>query len=104
MLRYSNSRRRVGLRVMMLAGAAFLASDGFAQSASPAAGGAAAGQTAKPKSTLFQLILSHPDPVFFTIMALSVIGLTLIIQGFIKNRVSVFLPEATINTIRDMIG
>ena len=35
---------------------------------------------------LVSLILSNTDFVFYIIMTLSVIGLTLIIQGFIKNR------------------
>ena len=58
-----------------------------------------------PKSQgLIDLILSHPDFVFFTIAILSVIALTLIIQGFIKNRASVFMPEETTNQIREMIS
>ena len=37
-------------------------------------------------------------------MILSVIGLTLIIQAFIKNRASVFMPEDTTNQIREMVA
>jgi biopolymer transport protein ExbB len=39
-----------------------------------------------------------------TILILSIFGLTLIIQGFIRNRMSVFMPESSTNTIREMIG
>ncbi|HYO11463.1 MAG TPA: MotA/TolQ/ExbB proton channel family protein, partial [Tepidisphaeraceae bacterium] len=59
--------------------------------------------TPAKKVGLTQLILSHPDPVFFTIAALSVIGLSLILQGFIKNRASVFMPESSTNQMREMI-
>jgi biopolymer transport protein ExbB len=41
--------------------------------------------------------------VFVTIAILSVAGLTLIIQGFIKNRDAVFMPPATVGAIRSMI-
>jgi len=97
------SRFRLLLLGGLLALAVFLASDGFAQTSAPAGGAASAATEAGPKKGLIQLILSHPDPVFFTIAALSVIGLSLIIQGFIKNRASVFMPETTTNTIREMI-
>jgi len=53
---------------------------------------------------VFQLIIGHVDGVTITVALLSVIGLTLIIQGFIKNRASVFMPEETTNQIREMIG
>src|SRR6478735_3917182 len=38
------------------------------------------------------------------ILALSITGLTFIIQGFIKNRASVLLPEESTNHIRELIG
>ncbi len=108
------SKIRVLLLAMMLGVAAFLASNGFAQSqpATPAAPAAAApsgagtttGAPAHQGAGLIQLILSHPDAVFFTIAILSVAGLTLIIQGFIKNRATVFMPETTTNQIREMIA
>ena len=55
-------------------------------------------------SGLINIILSNVDGVFITIVALSIVGLTLIIQGFIKNRASVFMPEETTNQIRDMVS
>ena len=113
------SRIRVVLLAMMLAAAAFLASSGFAQQTQPAAPAAtpaaAAAPAVSPAGTspavpqhqgagLIQLILGHIDAVFITIAILSVAGLTLIIQGFIKNRASVFMPETTTNQIREMIA
>ncbi|HET6246818.1 MAG TPA: MotA/TolQ/ExbB proton channel family protein [Tepidisphaeraceae bacterium] len=44
------------------------------------------------------------DPVFWTIGILSIYGLTLIIQGFIKNRHSVLMPDETTEQIREMIN
>jgi len=104
MRRYSSSKLRVGLLIVLLGAAVFLVSTstGFAQDAA-AGGDAAAGATeAKPKG-LMSLILSHPDPVFFIILGLSIIGITLIIQGFIKNRTAVMIPESTNDHIRELI-
>ncbi len=83
---------------VMLAIVALSTSQGWAQ----AAPGAAAPDE-KPQG-LVHLILSNLDPVFWTIAALSVTGLTLIIQAFIKNRASVFMPEETTNQVREMIS
>ena len=58
----------------------------------------------KQPDNLIRIILSNVDPIFCTIVALSIVGLTLIIQGFIKNRASVFMPEETTNQIRDMVS
>jgi biopolymer transport protein ExbB len=55
------------------------------------------------KKSLMSVILANKDPVFFIILILSVVGLTLIIQGFIKNRASVFMPETSTAAIREMI-
>jgi biopolymer transport protein ExbB len=99
----------VALLIVLLGLTAFVAVDGFAQApsapAAPAPGaGAGAAATTTEKPTLVRMILSHPDPVFFTIAALSVAGFALIIQGFIKNRASVMMPPASSNTIRDLIA
>jgi biopolymer transport protein ExbB len=68
----------------------------------------AADPNAKPAAEkaqgLIPLILGNTDFVFFTIMALSITGLTLIIQGFIKNRHSVFMPDSSTEQIREMIN
>ena len=47
--------------------------------------------------------MGHIDFVFLTIAALSIAGLTLIIQGFIQNRREAFMPEGTTQRIREMI-
>jgi biopolymer transport protein ExbB len=85
---------------VVLIGASVFAASAYAQTAAPADAGAA-----PTKHTgLVSLILSNTDFVFFTIMGLSILGLTLIIQGFIKNRQSVFMPDDTTEQIREMIN
>jgi biopolymer transport protein ExbB len=67
----------------------------------PPAGGAAAPHA---KTGLFQVIMGNKDFVFVMIVLCSIIGVTLIIQGFIKNRQSVIMPEASTNHIRELIN
>ena len=81
----------------MAAAVAFTATSSFGQAAADTG-------VKKAQPGLIHIILSNIDPIFITIVALSVAGLTLIIQAFIKNRASVFMPEETTNQIRDMIG
>src|SRR5436190_13291961 len=50
------------------------------------------------------LILDNIDLVSIVIALLSVTGLTLIIQGFIKIRAGSLIPEASTNHIRELIG
>jgi biopolymer transport protein ExbB len=87
------------LLAVMLVTIGLTASQGWAQTA----GAAPAVPDEKPQG-LVHLILSNLDPVFWTIAVLSVTGLTLIIQAFIKNRASVFMPEETTNQVREMIS
>ena len=119
--RYSSSKFRIILFLLLIGTAVFAMSGaGFAQDpagtgaggtgASTTAGGATAGGTATGgdtvvvrKENLFSLILHNIDFVFITIALLSIVGITLIIQGFIKNRASVMLPESSTNAIREMI-
>ncbi len=90
------------LACIAIAGIVFLvASPTFAQDAAPAADGAPAAQ--EPLG-LIDLIFGHIDFVTISVFALSLVGLTFIIQGFLKNRASVFMPEETTNQIREMIG
>jgi biopolymer transport protein ExbB len=100
--RYASSKLRTLLLLgALLTAAGLLASSGFAQDA---AAGATPAADAKPAS-VFQLIMSHwVDPVFWIIFLLSIAGLTFIIQGFIKTRASVLMPEETTNLIREMIS
>jgi biopolymer transport protein ExbB len=102
MRRYSNSIPRLALLTVLLITITLAISSGFAQPALPAPA-PAPNPTGRPNAGLFQLIMSHLDPVFFTIFGLSIIGLALIIQGLIRNRSAVFLPPLTIERIRGMI-
>jgi len=73
--------------------------------AQPAPDGAApAGETKAEPEGLISIVLGHIDFIFIIIAILSVIGLTLIIQGFIKNRAGTYMPEASVQHIRDLIA
>ncbi|WP_428939982.1 MotA/TolQ/ExbB proton channel family protein [Fontivita pretiosa] len=115
MRRYATSKLRLILLAgMLLAAGVLLSTSGSHAQDSPAPGGAvpsAAAPSATPGATpaaqkvgLAALILQNIDFVFFIIILLSVTGLTLIIQGFIKNRAAVFMPPQTTNLIREMIA
>ena len=67
------------------------------------AGGAAA-PAAQPTSALDTLIKYVDYGLIGLILCLSIVGMTLILQGFIRNRESVFMPPATTETIRNMIA
>jgi biopolymer transport protein ExbB len=96
--KFRYAKFRIVLFLVMMAAIAVTAGNSFGQAnnAVPAAH--------KPGPGLLQLILGHVDFVFITIAVLSIAGMTLIIQAFIKNRASVFMPEETTNQIREMIG
>src|SRR5947209_16467695 len=105
MRRYARSKLRIGLFVLMIAATVVIANIGSAQNNGAAAPAPAnSGKTATAPTSLFQVIMANTDPVFFLIMACSVAGVTLIIQGFIKNRRSVVIPEPSVNAIREMIN
>jgi biopolymer transport protein ExbB len=94
---------RMMLPAVLLAAVMFAPTNLLFAQAAPDAGAtetAARGHGSNP----IQLVMNNLDFVFFTIAGLSIWGLTLIIQGFLKNRQSVFLPENTINMIREMIA
>ncbi len=96
-VRRSPASRRFCM-MMVVAACALAMTAGSAMAADAPAG------PKKAPDNLIRIILSNIDPVFCTIVALSIVGLTLIIQGFIKNRASVFMPEETTNQIRDMVS
>lgn len=98
--RYARSKFRVGLLVALL-GAAFFAATSWAQTAG-ATGGEGTGVPLK-KETLFTVILSHIDPIFVIIAILSILGLTLIITGFIKNNAGNYMPPESVDHMRDLI-
>jgi biopolymer transport protein ExbB len=52
---------------------------------------------------LFYIMMQNRDPIFYTIILLSVIGVALIIQGFIKTRAGVLMPRMATDHMRDLI-
>jgi biopolymer transport protein ExbB len=115
MHRYGSSKPRLVILAALLAAGVWASRTSLGQSpASPIAPASpvalpAAGPTAAPAAStayggVFHVIMENQDPVFYTIVLLSIIGVTLIIQGFIKNRASVMMPAATTAQIREMIS
>jgi biopolymer transport protein ExbB len=103
--RYASSKLRVGVLVAMTVAVLFVVSSSWSPAFAQAAGGAAAADAPKlQKQGILQLILTHIDFVSITIGVLSVVGLTLIIQGFIKIRAGALIPETSTNHIRELIG
>ncbi len=98
--RLVSSKYRIVFLAAFAAATLFVGATTFAQEA---AGGDAAAGPQQPTS-FFQVLFSNKDPVFWTIMLLSVVAVTLIIQGFIKNRASVFMPEPSTEHMRELIG
>lgn len=99
----SSARRKRLTRVslMLLSAVTCIAMFSGSVLAADAEGGGAP----KTKPNLFSVIFAHPDdPILWIIGILSVIGLTLIIQGFIKNRSEIYMPEADVQHIRDLIS
>ena len=99
MRRYAKSKFRLALYALVMGATLAIATSSFAQ----AAAGADAPAKKAPKG-VFELVIGHIDFVTISVAILSIIGLTLIIQAFIKNRASVFMPEETTNQIREMIA
>lgn len=95
--RYAASKWRLLLLVVLLGAGLAIVSDSYAQTS-----GQAAGAVVKPESIL-GLFVQNIGVVSIVIILLSITSVTLIIQGFIKCRKEVFLPAASINTIRDLI-
>jgi biopolymer transport protein ExbB len=99
MRRYATSKLRLALLVVLIGAALLVMTDPlFAQ--------VATGQPApQARPSVFSLVMQQDtDPVFWTIMLLSIAGLTLIIQGVIQNRASIFMPPQTTERIREMIA
>ena len=87
--------------IVMIALALAVVSRAQAQSAVPSGAGTT---TVKKPEGIFSLLASDVTFVSVTIILLSVVGMTLIIQGFIQCRREVFMPTVTINTIRELIA
>ena len=101
MRRYATSKFRIIFLAVMLCTAMFVAI-GYAQDAA----GNNPGGANKPtgNTSLFSVIMSNTDIVFFTILGCSVLGLTLIIQGFLRSRQEVLIPSSSVEQIRDYIN
>jgi biopolymer transport protein ExbB len=99
--RMTGGYAKVRLLVLVLAtaGVLFTAASAFAQTP----GDTAPTQVEAKQDGVFTLVFHNRDFVTYTILILSVIGLTLIFQGAMANRASVFMPESSTNTIREMI-
>lgn len=97
------SKIRIGLYVTVLGLCVFLARVGYA-AAAPDEPTAAASEPRGAKAGVFSIILNNKDGVFVTIAVLSVIGLTLIIQGFIKARREVIIPQSSTDRIRELLA
>jgi biopolymer transport protein ExbB len=100
MRRYASSPFRLVLLTALAVTLLLMARDTMAQS--PTTAPVTTMQTGG--ASVFGLIKEHIDFIFVTIGVLSVWGLTLIIQGFLQNRRTVYLPPATIAAIREMIA
>ena len=101
MRRYASSKFRIMLLVMAV-GAIVFVTTAYAQT--PGTDQPTAEQLSRD-TTFFGLIVKQAtDPILWLIGILSVTALTLIIQGFIKNRASVMLPETSNNQIRELIA
>jgi len=99
MKRYASSKFRIVLLTILLAVGLFVT----IAHAADAATGDATTQVVQ-RENLFTLIFSHwLDPIFWTIGILSVIAMTLIIKGFLANRVDVLMPEASNVQMRELI-
>jgi biopolymer transport protein ExbB len=110
MQRYASSKLRIGLFVFLLGCAIFATATSFGQS-TPAGAGAGAGTPpaadVHERTNPFGLLMRKDtltDFVFWMILVCSILGVTLIVQGFIKVQPKAMMPEETTNRIREMIG
>jgi biopolymer transport protein ExbB len=104
MRRYASSKVRLALMVACIAAiVVVVSSSGFAADA-PVSADPTGQTTPGVKKNLMQLIMGNIDFVSITIALLSITGLTLIIQGFIKIRAAALIPESSTNHIRELIG
>jgi len=100
MRRFSFSKLRFVLLAGVLAMAVFLTQSAFAQGT----GGGADTRRPEVKTNPFAIVVHNIDFVFVIICLCSIIGVTLIIQGFIKARASVMMPEESTNHMRELIS
>lgn len=97
--RYAVSKFRLALMLVMIGLSLMIVSHAWGQTITPAGGA-----TPIKRQGILSLIAGDITFVSVTIILLSVVGVTLIIQGFIQCRREVFMPSATLNTIRELIA
>ena len=98
------------LLMLVLAGAVLCATPRFVMAQDAGGAGAnaapaapAPGPSGPPLTALDKVIKTIDYMLIGLIIALSIVGMTLILQGFIRNRESVFMPPQTTEAIRSMI-
>src|SRR5207249_4626964 len=105
MRRYSTSPYRIAFLAIMLLAVIVISTTGRAQSTSPAPAATPANDVPATndavRMNLVELVKGHLDFVFYTIFALSIIGLALIINGFIRNWN--LIPEQPIERMKNLI-
>jgi len=99
-----SSRFRFVLLAAVIGVIILVGSTGLAQTTPPPGSPPAA--EAQPKNVNpFSIVLENwKDFVFFIILGCSIAGVTLIVQGFIKTRATVMIPDTSTDHIRELIG
>lgn len=104
MRRFVSSKLHLVLLALFV-GVFVFAATSFAQTTGADAGAASSAADTNAIGVTFRLIMGHlVDPITWTIAILSITALTLIIQGAIRNRASVMIPEESNNQIRELIS
>jgi biopolymer transport protein ExbB len=91
------------LLMLVLTGAVLCATPNLALAQDAGAGTPGGQPAAAPITALDKVIKMVDYGLVGLIISLSIVGLTLIMQGFLRNRESVLMPPATTETIRTMI-
>lgn len=95
MSRNSTPKFRLAMLAIAFTGALFMAAPAFAQDADDAPAVA---------DNVYSLVLQNIEPISATIILLSVVAMTLIIQNFIRIRKKVMIPEENTEQMREMIA
>ncbi len=97
MSRYLTSKFRLAVLLTALIGTMLMAAPAMAQQAD-------ADAETEVADNVYTLVLQNLEIVSITILLLSVVAVTLIIQSFIRVRRPVMLPEQTTEQMREMIA
>ena len=89
-------------RVLRLAVMLLIVGYGASMTVAQDAGSAAAADRPRGDSIL-TIVLNNKDFITYTIVALSIVALSLIITAALRLRLAAFVPPATVNAIRGMI-